>query len=78
MPASSATTSQAVLTANALLAEWVEQFARGVREEIEGLTPEALAWQPRERSNSIGVTVWHCARWLDVIAVQALQNQPAD
>ncbi len=67
-----------VLTGNEMLAGWLEDFARGVREEIAELSPEALGWQPREQSNNIGVTVWHCARWLDVIAIRALKNLPGD
>ena len=77
MQTSSATT-QAMMTANDLLAEWVEDFARGVHDEIADLSPAALAWLPRPQANGIGVTVWHCARWLDVIGVQALRGLPAD
>ena len=71
-------TPEPVLTGKDMLAGWLEDFARGVREEIAELSPEALAWRPREQSNSIGVTVWHCARWLDVIAIQALKSLPGD
>ena len=71
-------TPEPVLTGNEMLAGWLEDFARSVREEIADLSPAALAWQPRVQSNSIGITVWHCARWLDVIGAQALKNRPAD
>src|SRR5262249_21403459 len=57
---------------------WLEDLARDMRELVAGLSPEALAWQPRPQANSIGVTVWHCARWLDVIGTQALRALPAD
>jgi hypothetical protein len=78
MQANNPATGQTMLAANDLLADWLEDFAKGVREEIAELGPEALAWQPRERANSIGVTVWHCARWLDVIGAQALRGLPGE
>ena len=58
-----------------LLAEWVEDFAHDVRSEIEDLSPEDLAWQTDPQANSIGVTVWHVSRWLDLLTVRALQNR---
>ena len=60
-----------------LLAEWVEEVAHDIRREIEDLPIEALTWQSGPQANSIGVTVWHVSRWLDLIAVRALQNHPA-
>ncbi len=60
-----------------LLADWVAKLAADLREEIADLDAEALAWRPDAEGNSIGVTVWHVARWLDVLAVQILQNRPA-
>ena len=78
MAISPAATDAAIPTANQLLADWVEEFAGGVHDEIADLSPAALAWQPRPQANGIGITVWHCARWLDVIAVQALRGLPAD
>jgi hypothetical protein len=50
----------------------------GVREEIVGLTPDQLRWRPQPEANSIGVTVWHCTRWLDVLATQILGDRPSD
>ncbi|MCI0399588.1 MAG: DinB family protein [Chloroflexi bacterium] len=61
-----------------LLAEWVEELARDVRREIEGFSAGELAWQPDPQANSIGVTVWHFSRWLDVLAVRILQNRPPE
>jgi hypothetical protein len=62
----------------ALLADWVRDLARATRREITDLTPEALAWQPDPLANDIGVTVWHMARWLDMLTVQVLQGRPAE
>lgn len=61
-----------------LLAELVEDLARDLRPEIEPLSGEQLAWQPGEQANSIGVTLWHMARGLDLLAIRVLQNRPAE
>jgi hypothetical protein len=61
-----------------LIADLVEKLARDVRDEIEALSSEELAWRPDPEANSIGVTVWHFSRWLDVLTVQALENRPAE
>jgi hypothetical protein len=61
-----------------LLIEWLADFQAGVKDVVASLSPAALAWQPDAQGNSIGVTVWHCARWLDLLAVRALQDQPPE
>jgi hypothetical protein len=63
---------------NEILADWITDLARDVREQIQGLSPDELIWQPDVEANSIGVTVWHFSRWLDMIAVRALENRPAE
>jgi hypothetical protein len=65
------------MTDGELLTEWLELLAEQLRDEIAGLSPEALAWQPDDAANNIGVTVWHVARWFDVLTVQVLENRPA-
>ena len=61
-----------------LLAEWVQDLAHEVRNEIATLSLEELTWQPDARGNSIGVTVWHFSRWLDFLLVRGFLNQPAE
>ena len=58
-----------------VLLDWLQDLAKNMREEIESLSVEDLAWQPDAEANTIGVTVWHMARWLDVLAVQTLQRE---
>ena len=61
-----------------MLVDWIALLEGQVRDEIAELTPEALAWQPDPGANNIGVTVWHVARWLDMLTVQVLENRPAE
>jgi DinB family protein len=61
-----------------IFADLVQKLARDVRDEIAALSPEELVWQPDAEGNSIGVTVWHFSRWLDVLVVQVLENRPAE
>ncbi|HEU5347080.1 MAG TPA: DinB family protein [Ktedonobacterales bacterium] len=49
-------------------ADLVAGLNEKMRRRVGKLSPEALAWQPDAEGNSVGVTVWHVARWLDVIA----------
>src|SRR5260370_30284396 len=44
---------------------------------MNGLSPTELAWRPDAQGNSIGVTVWHYSRWLDLLVVRFLQNRSA-
>lgn len=60
-----------------ILADLVSYFTRGIRRAVTGLSASEMAWQPDREGNSIGVTVWHCSRVLDVLKVQFLEQQPA-
>jgi len=61
-----------------LLLDWLNDLSQDLRGEIEPLTPEALYWQSHPEASSIGVTVWHVARWMDVLKVRAFQDGPAE
>jgi hypothetical protein len=37
-----------------------------------------LYWQPHPDANSVGVTVWHIARWLDFLGTRAFTGRPAE
>jgi len=59
-----------------VLAAWLGDLVAMVHQHIAGLTAEELAFQPDPQGNSIGVTVWHFSRWLDVVG-RAFAGQPA-
>lgn len=62
-----------------LLAEWVNDLARDVRREIGRMSDADLNWQVDREANSIGITVWHIARTLDLLDARVLHNrQPED
>jgi len=61
-----------------LLAELYADILQDLRPEIESMTPAELAWQPGPQANSIGVTLWHIARGMDLLAVRVLQGQAAE
>jgi hypothetical protein len=60
-----------------LLAELLDDLARDLRSVVEPLTAAELAWQPGPQANSIGVTLWHIARGLDLLATRVCQAKPA-
>jgi len=56
-----------------MLADWVTDL-RGLTSRQLARTPDAaLHWRPARETNSIGDTVWHIARWLDLVSMW-LQN----
>jgi hypothetical protein len=69
-PAAAAPTTPAEV-----LAAWLGDLVAMVHEHINGLSPEELAFQPDPQGNSIGVTVWHFSRWLDVVG-RAFTGEP--
>ena len=57
-----------------LYADLIRSLSSWAHLEVENLSEQELAWQPDAEGNSIGVTVWHFSRWLDVTA-RLLQGQ---
>jgi hypothetical protein len=59
-----------------MLAEWVADLRSALERQL-GRTPEmALHWRPAREMNSIGDTVWHVARWLDLVAMWLQNGSP--
>jgi ketosteroid isomerase-like protein len=61
-----------------MLADLVASLAEGIHQAVTGLSALELAWRPDAEGNSIGVTVWHCSRGLDVLKVRFLECKPAE
>ena len=59
-----------------VLADLLTDLGASVREMAESLSPDDLAWRPDSLGNSVGVTVWHFARWLDVLSARVLTDGP--
>ncbi len=66
------------MTGVEILHDWLRDLEIGLCHEIEDLTIEQLSWQPDPDANSIGVTVWHIGRWLDLLKVRVLDNLPPE
>jgi hypothetical protein len=60
------------------LADLLLELHQRVSNHIGGLSLEELGWQPDPGANSVGVTVWHFTRWLDVISVRLLDGLDSD
>jgi ketosteroid isomerase-like protein len=65
------------MTSVEMLADLVTTLANGIHKEVAGLSVPELTWRPDAEGNSIGVTVWHCSRGLDVLKVRFLEQQQA-
>jgi hypothetical protein len=61
-----------------LLADLFSDFAKTMHRHVDPLDDEALAWRPDAQGNSIGLTVWHVSRWMDLLTVVVLQNRSHD
>lgn len=57
-----------------ILADLFAESARTLHRHVDGLDDDALWWRPDPRANSIGHTVWHVSRWMDLLTVVVLQN----
>jgi ketosteroid isomerase-like protein len=60
-----------------VLADLVDDLTKGIHKVVTGLSVPELTWQPDAEGNSIGVTVWHISRGLDVLKVRFLEEQQA-
>ena len=60
-------------TSGEMLAEWVTDLHALIERQLARTPDPALHWRPARETNSIGDTVWHIARWLDLVCMW-LQN----
>lgn len=60
-----------------LLVDLVDDLTRGIHKQVSGLSHKELTWRPDIEGNSIGVTVWHISRGLDVLKVRFLEQRQA-
>ena len=56
-------------TQGEMLAEWVVDLRRGLERQLGQIQEPALHWRAARETNSIGDTVWHVARWLDLMTM---------
>ncbi len=66
------------MTDKEVLIDLMNELGTDMRNEIGDMGAEELAWQPDPQANSIGVTVWHVARWLDVLSTRILHTGAAE
>lgn len=60
-------------TPREMLADWVTDLHALIERQLARTPDPALHWRPARETNSIGDTVWHIARWLDLVCMW-LQN----
>jgi hypothetical protein len=60
-----------------LMAKWFEDVGTRVRERLKGLDEDALEWRADDRGNNVRETVWHMARWIDVLTRILGGTQPS-
>jgi hypothetical protein len=60
-----------------LMAKWFENVGARVREQIGSLDEDALEWRPDDRGNNVRETVWHMARWIDLLTRVLDGTQPS-
>ncbi|NUO58253.1 MAG: DinB family protein [Hamadaea sp.] len=59
-----------------LFATWLDELAGAVRHRFQDLPDDAVAYRPDPGGNSVGVTLWHFTRWLDLLTHQAWRAEP--
>ena len=60
-----------------LMAKWFEDVGARVREQVKGLNEDALEWRADDRGNNVRETVWHMARWIDLLTCILGGTQPS-
>src|SRR5438093_5808559 len=59
------------------MAKWFEDVGTRVRDRLQRLDEDALEWRADDRGNNIRETVWHMARWIDVLTRLLGGTQPS-
>jgi hypothetical protein len=60
-----------------VLAEWVGDLRAALERQLDRTPDAALHWRPAREMNSIADTLWHVARWLDLVTMW-LENGAAE
>lgn len=60
-----------------VLVEWCRDLEEEFTARLRLVSQEDLTWQPHPDSNSPGVTVWHVARWIDIMGTRVFTGRPA-
>jgi hypothetical protein len=60
-----------------LMAKWFEDVGARVREQLKNLEQDALEWRADDRGNNVRETVWHMARWIDLLTRVLDGTQPS-
>ena len=60
-----------------LMAKWFEDVGVRVRDRLQGLDEDALEWRADDLGNNVRETVWHMARWIDVLTRILGGTQPS-
>ncbi|MCP4538795.1 MAG: hypothetical protein GY832_16805 [Chloroflexi bacterium] len=66
------------MTDKEILLDLLQDFAKRVNRVLDGMSLQALNWQPDAEANNIAVTVWHFSRAFDLLKVRVLENQLPD
>jgi hypothetical protein len=69
-------TGRGLSTRGEMLAEWVADLRVVLERQLARTTEDALHWRPAPRMNSIGDTVWHIARWIDLVTMWLANRAP--
>lgn len=64
-------------TAGEALQEWCRDLEQELCARLGLLSEDELRWQPHPDANGAGVTIWHVARWMDVLGTRLLAGRPA-
>ncbi len=63
------------MTGREVLLDLLLNLLDQVRSLLTSISPEALQWQPDPEANSIGVTLWHVSRSLDLLRARILEKR---
>jgi hypothetical protein len=64
------------MDATSLLRVAFADLHKELLEDVRGLHPDELFWQPAEGVNNIGFLLWHIVRDEDTVVCQAVRDEP--
>jgi hypothetical protein len=61
-----------------VLLDLLDTYKRGIHSTVDGMSAEALTWQPDPQANHIAVTLWHLARVMDAVLAHRIHAAGAE